>query len=146
MHCKHYALRTMHFPDLHYHPRGRTRSVHFDRVMSIFSSRESLTGADSLPVRPSSVAALSQPGTRGRSTSLTVTPKENVPSIRRYKSMLDIDEAPKLPAAKPMTYDELYVEPLPEPAPTPATRALEIAKYWKSPHTPCRDASTAALL
>ncbi|KAB5572467.1 septin [Coniochaeta sp. 2T2.1] len=58
--------------------------------------------------------------------------QETIPAIRRYKSMLDVDEAPKIPAANPMTYDELYVEPLVERSPTAATRALDIAKYWKT--------------
>jgi len=49
--------------------------------------------------------------------------------------MLDVDEAPKIPATKPMTYDELYVEPLTDPIPLPAAGALEVAKYWKSSHS-----------
>lgn len=124
----------MHFPDLtdhHTRARARTKSVPFTKA--IFGSRESLH--DDPPARPSSVPALSLP--ERRSVSLTVRLQEIVPSIRHYKSMLDVDEAPKLPATQPMTYDELYVEPLTEQIHTPSTRALEIAKYWKSPRSPC---------
>ncbi len=124
----------MHFSDLTRHTRARTKSVQFDMARALFGSTESLDVNDPfLPVRPSSVPVHSIPGTR--SVNLNVEHQENVPSIRRYKSMLDVDEAPKLPATKPMTYDELHVELLPDHAPTPATRALEIAKYWKSSHT-----------
>lgn len=123
----------MHFPDLTYHSRARAKSAHFDRVKSLFGSTEPLNDDDPIPiVRPSSVPVQSIPGFR--SVSLTVESQENVP-LRRYKSMLDVDEAPKLPATKPMTYDELYAEHLPNPVPKPPTRALEIAKYWKSSHT-----------
>lgn len=135
----------MHFPDLTHHSRARAKSVHFDRVKALFSSTESLNDDDPIPlVRPSSVPVQSIPGLR--SVSLNATTQENVP-LRRYKSMLDVDEAPKLPATKPMTYDELYVEHLPDPVPKPPTRALEIAKYWKSSHTsPLVSASTMASL
>lgn len=45
--------------------------------------------------------------------------------------MLDVDEAPKLPVTEPLTYDELYVQPVLEPKPPVAKNVLEIAKYWK---------------
>ena len=105
--------------------------------MAMFSSRESLVDDDSFPplVRPSSVPAASTPGPGKRIVSLPVKQQENIHSIRRYKSMLDVDEAPKLPATKPLTYDELYVGPLAETMPTPAAGTLEVGKYWKSSRT-----------
>ncbi|MDB5910658.1 MAG: hypothetical protein JWP34_4772 [Massilia sp.] len=125
----------MHFPDVTHHTRARTKSVQINRVMAMSASRESLDDDDAFPpIRPSSVLATPVPGMR--SSSLNVNEYENIPSIRRYKSMLDVDEAPTLPATKPMTYDELYEEHFSEPIPTsPATRPLDIAKYWKSSHT-----------
>jgi len=37
--------------------------------------------------------------------------KENMAAIRRYRSMLDVEDAPKLPIAKPLSYEELYPKP-----------------------------------
>lgn len=127
-------LGTMHFPELTHRSRARTKSVQFDRVKAMFTSRESLTDEEPSPLaRPASVPAPLVPARR--SVSLNLTHQENAPSVRRYKSMLDVEGPPRLPATSPMTYDELYVEALPQTIPTPATRTLEIAKYWKSPHT-----------
>jgi hypothetical protein len=98
--------------------------------MAIFGSKESPNDDDqSALVRASSVPP--HPVPARRSVSLNITQQENIPSTLHYKSMLDVEEAPKLPATKPMTYDELYVQALVEPAVAPATRTLDIAKHWR---------------
>lgn len=38
------------------------------------------------------------------------------PSVRHYRSLLDVEDAPKLPVAKPLSYAELYPS-APEPVP-----------------------------
>jgi hypothetical protein len=49
--------------------------------------------------------------------------------------MLDVEDAPTLPATATLTYDELYADHLVESSPKPENRIVEIAKYWKSPRS-----------
>ncbi|KAK1759352.1 Septin-domain-containing protein [Echria macrotheca] len=94
----------MHFATMvHHAARARTKSVQFDKSMlgldtmdASNSSREEVTSA---PV----------PGLR--TSSLPVGNKENVNTIRHFRSMLDVDDAPQLPAADPLSYEELYPKP-----------------------------------
>lgn len=94
--------------------RARHRSVHLDKGIS------SLTAMLS-PSEP--VASPRQPPRRISSLPLG---QENLnPStidlqapatIRHYRSMLDVDEPPKLSPWKPMSFDELYASPIQEVA------------------------------
>ena len=53
--------------------------------------------------------------------------KENVNVIRHYRSMLDVEGAPKLPMAKPLSYEELYPKP---------TESMTFYKLpWRKPLT-----------
>ncbi|KAK4193850.1 Septin-domain-containing protein [Podospora australis] len=94
----------MHFTTMvHHATKGRTKSVQFDKnVISLDTTDRSSSrdGAASPPV----------PGARTSSLPLDyVENKENTSTgIRHYRSMLDIEDPPKLPAAKPLCYDELY--------------------------------------
>ncbi|KAF4982736.1 hypothetical protein FZEAL_1689 [Fusarium zealandicum] len=104
----------MPFDDLVQHVKARTRSVHFDKntfTMTPAATAESSKKpsqdskrASSLPVRPDN-QNLPPPSTSRPAT------------IRHYRSMLDVDveEPPSLNPMKPMTFDELYVDPVHEP-------------------------------
>jgi hypothetical protein len=102
-----YTLPTfvmMHFATMVQHAtRTRTKSVQFEKsVISLEPTDESCSreGATSPPV----------PGTRTSSLPLGDN-KENINVIRHYRSMLDVEGAPKLPMTKPMSYEELYLKP-----------------------------------
>lgn len=124
----------MHFPDLSYHTRSRTKSVQFDKVK--IASGESVEDSALPPVRPASVAGPPIPG--NRISSLPGNQQENLGSIRRYKSMLDVEEPPRLPVTQPLTYEELYPQPPPERKPTITARMnsiLHVAKRRKASHS-----------
>lgn len=94
----------MHFATMvHHATRARTKSVQFD------SRLLSLDPADGAPSREG-VTFPPTPGTRTSSLPASEH-KENFNSIRPYRSMLDVDSAPKLPLAKPLSYEELYPKP-----------------------------------
>ncbi|KAK5660335.1 hypothetical protein OQA88_12876 [Cercophora sp. LCS_1] len=94
----------MHFATMvHHATRARTKSVQFEKsLLSLDPSDGELSreGAISPPI----------PGTRTSSLPMGEN-KENIASIRQYRSMLDIDHAPRLPVAVPLSYDELYPKP-----------------------------------
>jgi septin 7 len=90
----------MHF-DIGLHAKGRTRSVQLERGLNLVAhcppKAESMKDAMGTPPVPSA-----------RSSSLP-TGKENSGSIRHYRSMLDVEDPPKLGPVMTFTYDELYV-------------------------------------
>ncbi|KAK4231380.1 Septin-domain-containing protein [Podospora fimiseda] len=97
----------MHFATMvHNATKGRTKSVQFEKSMLSLDTNDgasSRDGASSPPI----------PGVRTSSLPMGAESKENIniTAIRHYKSMLDIEEPPRLPIAKPMSYDELYPKP-----------------------------------
>lgn len=119
----------MHFPDLSYHTRARTKSVQFDKVK--IGSSEALDESESPPIRPASVAGR-LPGS-SRISSIPLQQQENFGSgsLRRFKSMLDVEEPPRLPVTQPMTYEELYPQPPPERKPTITARMNSILRVAK---------------
>ena len=98
----------MHFPTMvHHAAKGRAKSVQFDKTSLVLDAPT----ADS--VRNSAAPG---PVPTIRTSSLPPVDKENVNSaIRHYRSMLDVEPAPKLPMTKPLSYDELYPKPPAEP-------------------------------
>ncbi len=105
----------MHFATMvHHAARSRTKSVQFEKSLLSFDTTD---GASSRDGTTSPLV----PGTRTSSLPVGEN-KENINTIRHYRSMLDVDGAPKLPLAKPLSYDELYPKPaepieLPKPVP-----------------------------
>ncbi|KAK4165917.1 Septin-domain-containing protein [Cladorrhinum sp. PSN259] len=97
----------MHFATMvHNATKGRTKSVQFEKSMVSLDTNDGASsgdGASSPPV----------PGVRTSSLPMGGDNKENInmATIRHYRSMLDIEEPPRLPIAKPMSYDELYPKP-----------------------------------
>ncbi|CAP70398.1 uncharacterized protein PODANS_3_4770 [Podospora anserina S mat+] len=92
----------MHFATMvHNATRSRTKSVQFEKsVISLDTDgSSSRDGATSPPV----------PGSRTSSLPLGSESKENI--IRHYRSMLNIEDPPKLPMAKPLSYGSLYPKP-----------------------------------
>jgi septin 7 len=85
----------MHF-ELSHHSKTRTKSVQFDRKMSADDQNFS-------PVPRKPMAAM-------RTSSLPTGP-ENAAVRQQYRSLLVVEAPPRLPAAKPMSYDELYPKP-----------------------------------
>lgn len=86
---------------VHNATRSRTKSVQFEKsVISLDTDgSSSRDGATSPPV----------PGSRTSSLPLGSESKENI--IRHYRSMLNIEDPPKLPMAKPLSYGSLYPKP-----------------------------------
>ncbi|KAK0620359.1 Septin-domain-containing protein [Immersiella caudata] len=108
----------MHFATMvHHATRTRTKSVQFEKsLISLETAEEasSREGATSPPV----------PGTRTSSLPLGDN-KENINVIRHYRSMLDVEGAPKLPMTKPLSYEELYPKP---------TESMSFNKFlWRRP-------------
>ena len=79
---------------LNNHAKARTRSVQLDRVSS------------SVAWHGHFVPATFSPFSTAR-TDLLLNRENQVPPVRNYGSMLNVD-APKLLALKPMAYEELY--------------------------------------
>ncbi|KAK3353029.1 Septin-domain-containing protein [Lasiosphaeria hispida] len=94
----------MHFATMvHHATKARTKSVQFEKSLISLDTADgasSREGASSPPV----------PGTRTSSLPMGEN-KENTSTIRHYRSLLDIEDVPKLPVAKPLSYEELYPKP-----------------------------------
>ncbi len=92
----------MHFTTMVQHAahKSRNKSVQFEKSHVGFENANA--------PGPSRDYATLHPMPSTRTSSLPIDHKENV--IRHYRSMLDVD-APRLPLAKPLSYDELYPKP-----------------------------------
>lgn len=91
---------------VHNATKGRTKSVQFEKSMVSLETNDgssSRDGASSPPVPGSRTSSLPMGENRDNIN--------NMATIRHYRSMLDIEEPPRLPIAKPMSYDELYPKP-----------------------------------
>jgi septin 7 len=96
----------MHFATMvhHHATRARTKSVQFGKSVM------SLDSADTASSRDDAATSPPTPGTRTTSLPLS-NKKENVNPIRHYRSLLDLEDAPRLPHFMPLCYDELYPKP-----------------------------------
>ncbi|SPJ78761.1 probable cell division control protein CDC3 [Fusarium torulosum] len=98
--------------DLLQHVRARTRSVHFDRGLLFMAS--SPLGESSPKTSRDSKRTISLP--LGPNDEMLSPPSSPRPStVRHYRSMLDVDvqDPPTLSPMKPMSFDELYVNDVP---------------------------------
>lgn len=94
----------MHFATMvHHATKARTKSVQFDKSVISLGTDDGVSSVDGSSTAP-------VPGTRTSSLPSGEN-KENVNTIRHYRSLLDVDDAPKLPITKPMSYEELYPKP-----------------------------------
>lgn len=95
----------MHFATrVHHHAtRARTKSVQFGKSVMSLDSADTASSRDEATSPPT-------PGTRTSSLPLS-DKKENINPIRHYRSLLDFEDAPRLPHFKPLCYDELYPRP-----------------------------------
>ncbi|KAJ0165452.1 hypothetical protein CTA2_11222, partial [Colletotrichum tanaceti] len=82
------------------HVRARTRSVQLDKSTACDSSRRysSLPGTVDIVVHKA----------KGNSRSTSEAFSDSTVTVRRYKSMLDVDDAPKIGPNKPISYEDLY--------------------------------------
>lgn len=88
----------------HHATRARTKSVQFGKSVMSLDSVDTASTRDEVATSPPT------PGTR--TTSLILSDKkENVNPIRHYRSLLDLEDAPRLPHFMPLSYDELYPDP-----------------------------------
>lgn len=95
----------MHFATMvHHATKARTKSVQFDKSVISLDASDGISSVDGSSTGP-------VPGTRTSSLP-TGENKENINTIRHYRSMLDVEDPPKLPIAKPMSYEELYPKPI----------------------------------
>ncbi|KAM0248626.1 hypothetical protein ACHAP5_003352 [Fusarium lateritium] len=112
--------------DLMQHVRARTRSVHFDKSL-LFMASSALAESSPKTSRDSK-----------RTTSLPLGPDDEMLSppssprpstVRHYRSMLDVDarDPPTLSPMKPLSFDELYVDAVPND-----TIANSLAQHEKS--------------
>ena len=88
---------------VHQATRARTKSVQFDSRLLSFNPTDAAPSREGGTFPPT-------PGTRTSSLPASEN-KEGFNSIRPYRSMLDVDGAPKLPLTKPLSYEELYPRP-----------------------------------
>ncbi len=91
----------MHF-DIGHPIKGRTRSVQLEKNIDY-------TAAEPAKAESVQECLSSPPVPAARSSSLPAG-KENIGSVRQYRSMLDVEGPPKLGPVKTFTYDELYVD------------------------------------
>ncbi|KAK3390438.1 Septin-domain-containing protein [Podospora didyma] len=95
----------MHFATMvHHATKARTKSVQFEKSLI------SLDGADGASSRDGA-SSPPIPGTRTSSLPIGENKENKSATICHYKSMLDVEDAPKLPITKPLSYDELYPKP-----------------------------------
>ncbi|KAH7238745.1 Septin-domain-containing protein [Fusarium tricinctum] len=98
--------------DLMQHVRARTRSVHFDRGLLFMAS--SPLAESSPKTSRDSKRTISLP--LGPDDEMSSPPSSPRPStVRHYRSMLDVDtqDPPTLSPMKPMSFDELYIDAVP---------------------------------
>lgn len=94
--------------DLLDHVRARSRSIAVDRTAvarAILTSPTDYSTQNSDTRRHSSVPL----GQMNRSTSPVASPPA---TVRHYRSMLEVEEPPKLSPWKPLSFDELYANPI----------------------------------
>ena len=118
--------------------KARTRSIQFDR--NILGDSMASNNAQPKPSKRTSSLALGQENEEPASPT-----KPASVTVRRYKSMLEVEDPPKIEAAEPMSFDELYAEPIksppapdlePEgPKPTRSRRATETTSENETLHT-----------
>ena len=98
----------MHFATMvHHATRSRTKSVQFEKsVLSLNSVDDgsSREGTASPPVPGMRTSSLPPAGDNNKENV-------NVNTIRHHRSMLDVEDPPRLPVAQPLSYDELYPRP-----------------------------------
>jgi hypothetical protein len=116
--CDTHTTVDMHFSTMVQHATAkvRPRSMQFDKSPMAPEPRGRRPASRDASIRPPA------PGTRTSSLPLT-TPKQYADTpVRYHRSMLEVERPPKLPAAKPLSYGELYPN-APEPPP-PDRKAL----------------------
>ena len=142
----------MHF-DLGSHVKSRSRSAQLEKTLMNMAALGSISFKDgkrslrtlsasrsgNLPLVENTTITNIAHGQGESSVSGTSTPGSTRESIRETirggfrgslrggrASMLEVEDmAPKLSPVKPMTYEELYVKPDPEPEPASAFQALD---------------------
>ncbi|KAK3323446.1 Septin-domain-containing protein [Cercophora scortea] len=96
----------MHFATMVHHAnKARTKSVQFEK--SQVSLNDTADGASSRD----GAASPPFPGTRTSSLPTGENKETLNTTIRHYRSLLDVEDTPRLPMAKPLSYDELYPRP-----------------------------------
>lgn len=90
--------------------KARTRSIQFDK--NILGESMAMTGNQPKPNKRTSSLVLGQENAEPASPSTQPSA-----AVRRYKSMLEVEDPPKIEAAEPMSFDELYAEPIKTPPP-----------------------------
>lgn len=112
-----YTSADMHFSTMVYNATAkvRPRSLQFDKSPMAPEPRSRRAASREAAIRPPA------PGTRTSSLPLTATRQYTDAPIRYHRSMLEVERPPKLPAAKPLSYGELYPN---APEPPPDRKAL----------------------
>lgn len=92
--------------------KARTKSIHLDKTPVSASAPEAEMDKTTSPQDTSKRTCSLPPAKDGAPSTL---PTGQAP-MRRFRSMLEVDEPPKLGPWNPMSFDELYSAPLDEKA------------------------------
>ncbi|TDZ47021.1 Cell division control protein 3 [Colletotrichum trifolii] len=87
------------------HVKERARSIHLDKMTAHDDSKRPTT----LLVKPIHSQSKSKENVR-HAAALS---SSSIGTVRHYRSMLDVDDAPKIGPSKPISYDDLYQDPPP---------------------------------
>ncbi|KAK3688566.1 Septin-domain-containing protein [Podospora appendiculata] len=95
----------MHFATMvHHATKARTKSVQFEKSLVSLDTADGASSRDGAASPP-------LPGTRISSLPAGENKETGNTTIRHYRSLLDVEDTPRLPMAKPLSYDELYPRP-----------------------------------
>lgn len=109
------------------HIKARTRSVQIDKNAAFDVAGLCPVGPGSQPSRASHRLSSLSIGDENRDP-LTPTGAVAPATIRRYRSMLEVEDPPKLSPWKPMSFEELYSGPMQDPVADENTHGPEIKK------------------
>lgn len=94
------------------HIKARTRSVQIDNHTSFDVAGLGLVDSASPNSRTSHRLSSLSMADENREPLTSTTAALPPATLRRYRSMLEVEDPPKLSPWKPMSFDELYAEPL----------------------------------
>ncbi|KAF7534363.1 hypothetical protein G7Z17_g13380 [Cylindrodendrum hubeiense] len=97
--------------DLLDHVRARSRSIALDRSAAANPNLGSATDDSTAQTRDARRHSSVPLGQTNMSTACSASPPA---TIRHYRSMLEVEEPPKLSPWKPLSFDELYSDPVRE--------------------------------
>ena len=96
--------------DLVHQVKARTRSIHLDK--GVLSLAAMVTPAEPVTTRRKATRRTSSLPLGQENVNPCEGELQSPATIRHYRSMLDVEDPPKLSPWKPMCFDELYSSPI----------------------------------